>query len=38
MVVRTSLELYDKLITKDPVHLVLGPYSSGITDAAGNVS
>lgn len=37
MVVRTSLELHDKLITKDSMHLVLGSYSGAITDAIANL-
>ena len=37
MVVRTSLELYDKLITKDTVHRVLGSSSGAIRDAIANV-
>ncbi len=34
---RTAIELYERLITKDKVDLILGPYSSGITDPAANV-
>ena len=34
---RTAIELYEKLITQDRVDLVLGPYSSGFTDAVANV-
>ncbi len=34
---RTAIELYEKLITQGKVDLVLGPYSSGITDAVANV-
>ena len=34
---RTAIELYEKLITQDKLDLVLGPYSSGITDAVANV-
>ena len=34
---RTAIELYEKLITQDKVDLVLGPYSSGISDAVANV-
>lgn len=34
---RTAIELYDRLITKDKVDLLLGPYSSAITDAAAHV-
>ena len=33
----TAIELYVKLITEDKVDLVLGPYSSAITDAVANV-
>jgi branched-chain amino acid transport system substrate-binding protein len=35
---RTAIELYEELITQDKLDLVLGPYSSGITDAVANVS
>jgi branched-chain amino acid transport system substrate-binding protein len=35
---RTAIELYEKLITKEKVDIVLGPYSSGITDAVANVT
>ena len=34
---RTAIEHYEKLITHDKVDLVLGPYSSSITDAVANV-
>jgi branched-chain amino acid transport system substrate-binding protein len=34
---RTAIELYQKLITKDKVDLVLGPYGSGHSDAVANV-
>lgn len=34
---RTAIELYEKLITENKVDLVLGPYSSAITDAVANV-
>lgn len=34
---RTAIELYQKLITEDKADLVLGPYSSQITDAVANV-
>ncbi len=34
---RTAIEHYEKLITQDKVDLVLGPYSSSITDAVANV-
>ncbi len=34
---RTAIELYGKLITEDKVDLVLGPYSSIITDPVANV-
>jgi branched-chain amino acid transport system substrate-binding protein len=34
---RTAIELYENLITQGKVDLVLGPYSSGITDAVANV-
>ena len=34
---RTAIELYERLITQDKVDLVLGPYSSAITDAVANV-
>ncbi len=34
---RTAIELYVKLITKEKVDLVLGPYSSFITDPVANV-
>jgi branched-chain amino acid transport system substrate-binding protein len=35
---QTSIKLYEKLITEDKVDLILGPYSSGITEAAVNVT
>ncbi len=34
---RTAIELYEKLITVDKVDLVLGPYSSYLTDPVANV-
>ena len=34
---RIAIKLYEKLITEDKVDLVLGPYSSFITDAVANV-
>jgi branched-chain amino acid transport system substrate-binding protein len=34
----TAVRLYEKLITQDKVDLVLGPYSSPITDAVANVT
>ncbi len=34
---RTAIELYQKLITEDKVDLVLGPYSSSLSDAVANV-
>ena len=34
---QTAIKLYEKLITEDKVDLVLGPYSSGITEAVANV-
>ena len=34
---RTAIELYEKLVTGDKVDLIVGPYSSGITDAVANV-
>ncbi len=34
---RTVIELYEKLITEDKVDLVLGPYSSHLTDPVANV-
>src|SRR5688500_5278499 len=36
--IQTSIKLYEKLITEDKVDLVLGPYSSGITEAVANVT
>lgn len=35
---QTSIKLFEKLITQDKVDHVLGPYSSGITDAVANVT
>jgi branched-chain amino acid transport system substrate-binding protein len=35
---RTAIELYQRLITKDEVDLVLSPYSSVITNAVANVT
>lgn len=35
---QTSIKLYEKLITEDKVDLILGPYSSGITEAVANVT
>lgn len=34
---RTAIELYQKLITVDKVDVVLGPYSSSVTDPVANV-
>jgi branched-chain amino acid transport system substrate-binding protein len=34
----TAVRLYEKLITQDKVDLVLGPFSSPITDAVANVT
>lgn len=34
----TAIKLYEKLITEDKVELVMGPYSSPITNAASTVS
>ena len=34
---QTSVKLYEKLITEDKVQFLVGPYSSGITDAVSNV-
>ncbi len=34
---RTAIESYERLITQDKADLVLGPYSSAITDAVANV-
>ena len=34
----TAVRLYEKLITEDRVELVLGPYSSAITEAVANVT
>ncbi len=36
--IQTSIKLYEKLITEDKVDMVLGPYSSGITEAVANVT
>jgi branched-chain amino acid transport system substrate-binding protein len=36
--VQTSVKLYEKLITEDKVDLILGPYSSGITEAVANIT
>src|SRR5213592_2009153 len=35
---QTAIKLYEKLITEDKVDLLLGPYSSGITEAVANVN
>ena len=35
---QTSIKLFEKLITQDKVDMVLGPYSSGITDAVANIT
>ncbi len=35
---QTSIKLYEKLITEDKVDLVLGPYSSAITEGVANVT
>jgi branched-chain amino acid transport system substrate-binding protein len=35
---QTSIKLYEKLITEDKVDAILGPYSSGITEAVANVT
>jgi branched-chain amino acid transport system substrate-binding protein len=35
---QTAIKLYEKIITEDKVDLVLGPYSSGITEAVANVT
>ncbi|MBI4081862.1 MAG: amino acid ABC transporter substrate-binding protein [Candidatus Lambdaproteobacteria bacterium] len=35
---QTAIKLYEKLITEDKVDLLVGPYSSGITDAVANVT
>jgi len=35
--IRTAIELYERLITKDKVDLVLGPYGSSHADAVANV-
>jgi branched-chain amino acid transport system substrate-binding protein len=34
----TAIKLYEKLITEDKVELVMGPYSSPVTNAASTVS
>jgi len=34
----TAASIYEKLITQDKVHAILGPYGSNITDAVANVS
>ena len=34
---RTSIEIYEKLITENAVDILLGPLGSGIADAAANV-
>jgi branched-chain amino acid transport system substrate-binding protein len=34
----TAVQIYEKLITQDKVDAILGPYSSGITEAVANVS
>lgn len=34
----TGAKLYEKLITDDKVHLLLGPYSSGVTLAASTIA
>ena len=35
---KTAVEIYEKLITQIKVDAILGPYSSGITEAVANVS
>jgi branched-chain amino acid transport system substrate-binding protein len=35
---QTGVRLYEKLITEDRVELVMGPYSSAITEAVANVT
>ena len=35
--VRTAIDLYEKLITEDKIDIVLGPYSSTLTDPVANV-
>src|SRR5690606_3172006 len=35
---QTAAKLTEKLITEDKVHVLFGPYSSGITDATANIS
>jgi branched-chain amino acid transport system substrate-binding protein len=34
----TAVQIYEKLITQDKVDAILGPYSSGITEAVANIS
>ena len=34
---RTAIELYEKLITEDKVDIIIGPYSSHLTDPVANV-
>jgi branched-chain amino acid transport system substrate-binding protein len=34
----TGVRLYEKLITEDKVDVVMGPYSSAITEAVANVT
>ena len=36
--VQTAIKLYEKLITEDKVDVLLGPYSSGITEAVANIT
>ncbi len=36
--IRTAIELYERLITEDRVDIVLGPYSSLLTDPVANVT
>ncbi len=33
-----SVQLYEKLITEDKVNFLLGPYSSGVTNATGTIA
>jgi branched-chain amino acid transport system substrate-binding protein len=35
---QTAIKLYEKLVTEDKVDVILGPYSSGITEAVANVT
>jgi branched-chain amino acid transport system substrate-binding protein len=35
---QTAVKLYEKLITEDKVDLLLGPYSSAITEAVANIN